>query len=260
MYSCEQLYAAQKSSNPCRRGPRRELVPARTVEVPLSDIPGAVSRVPEHLRDRRDARGELHFVARHAVRPGILSTEEARAARPADGSGSVGVLEPRPVAPESIEVLRPDVVVPRTAHRVGTVLVGEDEEDVWSVVCHERSTSRADPHKSTVANMVLEVVIPLLDTDSMDRRRLLEYSRYDSGHPSGRAGHLASKHGSTPAEPPSMESDTGDNETSLTDDGIEAVVEAVGWDSVDIPVRVTSLKRAFRHAWVRLLPVSLQED
>lgn len=115
-----------------REEPVPVVVVERTVQVPLAFVRGVVTRLAQHVANRRHlGRQGLHprrvGVFEHAVVGGLQAREQHRAGRSAHHRGAIVVLESHAIA---CEALVPRQAVAGRQAREEAFLVGENEDDV----------------------------------------------------------------------------------------------------------------------------------
>ena len=117
-------------------------------EVPLADHPRVVPALLQKPRDRH-ARAVETVEYRHAVDMRVLTGQDRRPARRADGISREHVCEQRAVAREPIDVRGLVDVRAVGANRMGGVIVRHDEHDVRTIGAagDHRDTGEDEPGK-----------------------------------------------------------------------------------------------------------------
>ncbi len=114
--------------------PTIEPVPRRIVvvaHVPLSHERGLVARLLEKFGEEDGPFGDVRLVVHHAMPVRILSGQNGRAARRAEGGADEGVFKVDPLLGDTIHGGRlEEIGRPQEAHEVVTVVIAEDEDDV----------------------------------------------------------------------------------------------------------------------------------
>ena len=100
------------------------------VDVPLADVTGRVTRLPETAAQRRARRLQLDIVHHQAMARGILAGHQRAPIRAAHREAGDGVDEVKRLARQGVDDGRPGVGVAAVAEGLGAPLVDENEDDI----------------------------------------------------------------------------------------------------------------------------------
>ncbi len=100
------------------------------LQVPFADVAGLVALLLQHLRDGDLTVRQRDVVRDHAVRLAVAAGEQHRPVRRAQRIAAVRVGEERALAGHAIHIGRLDLRIAHAAHRLGTHLIRESDDDV----------------------------------------------------------------------------------------------------------------------------------